>query len=221
MTKIQTHSEPISGWAFSEFGIVDFCDKRLSNRLLKLSDSFAKSPESSINMACENWGQTKAAYRFFQNDNIDESKILGAHANKTVARASKCGTILAIQDTCYISYKNHKKTTGLGVIASRVSSKTTNFRTQGLIMHTSFAITTDGLPIGLLDQTISSRPEVSKEIKELKKRTHNNGVSIEEKESIRWLKSLKQSNSLGLTNTKIVTIWRSLHITPFCLSTRL
>lgn len=206
MTKIQTNSEPISSWALSEFGIVDFCDKRLSNRLLKLSDSFAKSPESSINRACENWGQTKAAYRFFQNDNVDESKILDAHASKTIVRASNYEKILAIQDTCYISYKNHKKATGLGIIASRVNSKTTNFRTHGLIMHTSFAITTEGLPIGLLDQTISSRPEVAKEIKELKKRTHNNGVSIEDKESMRWLQSLKRSNSLGLKNTKIITI---------------
>ena len=140
MSKIQAKSEVISGWAFSEFGEVDFCDKRLSNRLLKLADNFIKSPESSINRSCSGWGETKAAYRFFQNDSIDESKILNAHSMKAVARASKYKTILAIQDTCYISYKNHKKTTGLGIIASRVRSKSTNFRTPGLIMHTSFAM---------------------------------------------------------------------------------
>ena len=206
MSKIQAKSEVISGWAFSEFGEVDFCDKRLSNRLLKLADNFIKSPESSINRSCSGWGETKAAYRFFQNDSIDESKILNAHSMKAVARASKYKTILAIQDTCYISYKNHKNTTGLGIIASRVRSKSTNFRTPGLIMHTSFAISTDGLPLGLLDQKINTRPEVSKELKELKKRSHNIALPIEEKESIRWLKSLECSNSLGLEGTKIVTV---------------
>ncbi|HHF7342280.1 TPA: transposase DNA-binding-containing protein, partial [Legionella anisa] len=33
-----------SGWAESEFGIVNFGDKRLSKRLLKIADSFANSP---------------------------------------------------------------------------------------------------------------------------------------------------------------------------------
>ena len=197
---------PTSSWAISEFGEIDFCDKRLSSRLLKLADSFAKSPESSINKACESWSQTKAAYRFFQNDSIDESKILNAHVVKTVTRAGQYRTILAIQDTCYISYKNHKKTEGLGIIASRIRSKTTNFQTHGLIMHTAFAINTDGLPLGLLDQKISSRPELSKEIKELKKRSHNIALPIEEKESIRWLESLTRSNNLGLETTKIVTV---------------
>ena len=199
-------SKAISGWAVSEFGEVDFGDKRLSNRLLKLADSFVKTPENSINRSCSSWGETKAAYRFFQNENIDESKILNSHSMKTVERARKHKTILAIQDTCYISYKDHKKTTGLGIIASRIRSQHTNFQAHGLVMHTSFAITTDGLPLGLLDQQIKSRPELSKEVRELKKRSHNIALPIEDKESIRWLDSLEQSNSFELKDTNIVTI---------------
>ncbi len=75
------NDEGISNWAINEFGKIDFCDKRLSNRLLKLADSFVKSPESTINKACNNWSETKAEYRFFQNENVDESKILGSHVS--------------------------------------------------------------------------------------------------------------------------------------------
>jgi hypothetical protein len=57
---------PSTGWAESEFGIVHFDDRRLSKRLLKIADSCANSPETSINQACEDWHQSKAAYRFFQ-----------------------------------------------------------------------------------------------------------------------------------------------------------
>lgn len=206
MLKEKEQLRSTSNWAINEFGEINFCDKRLSSRLLKLADSFAKSPESSINKACESWSQTKAAYRFFQNDSIDESKILDAHVTKTVTRASQYQTVLAIQDTCYISYKTHKKTTGLGIISSRIRSKTTNFQAQGLIMHTAFAITTDGLPLGLLDQKINARPELSEERKELKKRSHNIALPIEEKESIRWLESLTRSNNSRLEATKIVTV---------------
>lgn len=163
-------NSPSPGWAESEFGIVDFGDKRLSKRLLKIADSFANSPERSINQACDDWHQSKAAYRFFQNDAVSESQIRDSHIIKTVERAKEHSTILAIQDTCYISYKNHKKTQGLGVIAARIRSKTTNFQTHGLVMHTTFAVTAEGLPIGLLDQKISSRPPLDEEVKELKKK---------------------------------------------------
>jgi hypothetical protein len=175
------NSKPISEWAFNEFGEVDFCDKRLSKRLLKLADSFSESPESSINKACESWSETKAAYRFFQNDKVNESKILAKHIGKTVERANKYDTILSIQDTCYISYKNHKKTKGLGIIASRIRSKTTNFQTHGLVMHTAFAITPEGLPLGLLDQKIHSRPVLSEEVKRIKERSHNIALSYGQK----------------------------------------
>ena len=203
----EAHLNISSGWAASEFGMVDFGDKRLNIRLQKIADSLSDSPESSINQACEEWSQTKAAYRFFQNDAISEGKILDSHVKKTVERASKYSTILAIQDTCYISYKNHKKTRGLGVIASRIRSKTTNFKTHGLVMHTTFSVTTEGLPIGLLDQKITSRTEQDEEENALKKRSHNTRIPIERKESIKWLESLKKSNNHSeLKNVKLVTI---------------
>jgi hypothetical protein len=196
-----------TGWAESEFGLVNFGDKRLSKRLLKIADSFANSPERSINQACEDWHQSKAAYRFFQNDAVSERKILDNHIIKTVERAKEYPTILAIQDTSYISYKNHKKTEGLGIIAARVRSKTTNFQTHGLVMHTTFAVTTEGLPIGLLDQKINARPFLDEEVKALKKRSHNIALPIEEKESIRWIESLENStNHPELKNVRVVTV---------------
>jgi len=206
MNKNTELARPTIGWEFSEFGEVDFCDKRLTTRLIKIAGSFANSPESSINMACESWAEAKAAYRFFQNDSVCEAKILATHTGKTVERISEYKTVLAIQDTCYISYKNHKKTKGLGIIATRIRSKTTNFQTNGLVMHTAFAITTEGLPLGLLDQKITSRPVLSKEIKAIKKSSHNIALPIEEKESIRWIDTLKKTNNLQLKNTQVVTI---------------
>jgi len=205
MTKGNVDTASI-GWAESEFGMVDFGDIRLSKRLLKVANSFADAPESSINQACGDWHQTKAAYRFFQNDAVSASKILESHITKTLARAQKYSTILAIQDTSYISYKDHPKTIGLGVIAGNKTSKSTS-KAYGLVMHTTFGVTTQGLPIGLLDQKISSRPELDQATKELKKRSDNRALPIEEKESMRWINSLKKSNNYsGLKNTRVVTV---------------
>ena len=70
-------------WAAEEFAEVDLGDKRLDARLIKLCDRFSDAPESPINQACVDWAETKAAYRFFQNDNVELGKILAAHCCKT------------------------------------------------------------------------------------------------------------------------------------------
>jgi hypothetical protein len=58
-------------WARAEFSGVELGDKRLNERLIKLCDRLSDSPESSINRACEDWAETKAAYRFFKNERVD------------------------------------------------------------------------------------------------------------------------------------------------------
>ena len=102
------------GWASDEFDKVDLGDKRLDSRLIQLCDSFSESPESPINQACEDWHETKAAYRFFQNGNVDVGKIMEAHRDKTSTRASNHRTVFALQDTSYFVYTNHPKPKGLG-----------------------------------------------------------------------------------------------------------
>ena len=76
------------GWAADEFDGVDLGDKRLDARLVKLCDSLSEAPESPINQACEDWHETKAAYRFFQNENVDIGQIISAHRRKTVERVA-------------------------------------------------------------------------------------------------------------------------------------
>lgn len=53
-------------WAENEFGDAVLGDKRLTDRLVNIADSFTSLPESSINQACGSWSEAKAAYRFFQ-----------------------------------------------------------------------------------------------------------------------------------------------------------
>lgn len=163
-------------------------------------------PESSINQACGRWSETKAAYRFFQNENVSVAGILSAHVKRTVERAKNYTTILAIQDTSYISYTGHTKTTGLCKLTSRMGTHS-KIEGTGLIMHTTLAATPEGLPLGMLDQKIDSRKPVPEKIKELKKKSHGNAIPIESKESIRWLESLQEScKHFKAKNTRIVTI---------------
>ena len=103
-------------WAEEEFEKVDLGDKRLNQRLVKLCDSFSEAPESPINQACQDWSETKAAYRFFRNEPVDAGQIMAAHRDKTAIRAANHKTILAIQDTSYLIYTNHPKKKGLAQV---------------------------------------------------------------------------------------------------------
>ncbi|MCX6723240.1 MAG: IS4 family transposase, partial [Candidatus Staskawiczbacteria bacterium] len=119
-----------------------------------------------------------------------------------------------IQDTSYFTYSNHKKTTGLGIICTKVGTNV-NKETKGLIMHTTLAVSTKGLPLGMLDQKIYARPEIPEEQKALKKKSHGNALCIEDKESIRWLESLKNANKAAEETTVVTVCDREADIYDF------
>jgi hypothetical protein len=70
-----------ASWAAEEFAEINLGDKRLNARLVKLCNRFSDAPESPINQACADWAETKAAYRFFQNENAEVGQILATHCN--------------------------------------------------------------------------------------------------------------------------------------------
>ncbi len=187
-------------WATDEFQTLDLGDKRLNSRLINICDRFSESPESPINQACNDWAETKGVYRFFSNNKVDSDKILRAHSLKTMERSKKYKTILAIQDTSYLIYTNHKATKGIGNISMKKGKNIDKIFSKGLILHSCLAITTDGLPIGLLDQSITSRRPQSDERKRKKDVT-----PIENKESYRWLKSLRTSTA-QVKGPQVVTV---------------
>ena len=68
-------------WAQHEFGAVNFGDKRLNKRVIKIAEAFAKQPNASIPKAMGNWAATKATYNFFKNERVDMEPTLESHLN--------------------------------------------------------------------------------------------------------------------------------------------
>jgi len=205
MMRHETKDEHEASWAHEEFADVNLGDKRLDARLINLCDRFSDAPESPINQACADWAETKAAYRFFQNENVDVAKILAAHRSKTAKRASKHKTVLAIQDTSYFIYTAHPKTEGLAKISVNKGKRVKEIDCNGLLMHTCLAVTTEGLPIGILDQKIFSRklhPEKKRRDKNYRPHEH---LPIEEKESYKWLETLAHTKEV-VGDTEVVTV---------------
>lgn len=195
-----------TGWAAEEFADVSLGDERLNARLIKLCDTFSDAPESPINQACADWAETKAAYRFFQNENVDVREILAAHRCKTAKRAAKHKTVLAIQDSSYFVYTSHPKTEGLGKMSLKKGKNIKTIYSNGLIVHTCLAVTTEGLPLGLLDQKIFARKLRSEdERRRMGGKYIQDILPVEEKETYRWLETLITTQE-AMRNTEVVTV---------------
>jgi transposase-like protein len=63
----------------------------------------------TIPLACQDWANTKAAYRCFSNDRISEEEILSGHFASTHARANAIqAPLLVLHDTTEFSYRSQK-----------------------------------------------------------------------------------------------------------------
>lgn len=123
-------------WAEPEFSKSELGDDRLRKRLIQIAERLSEFPESSMNQACGTWAETKAAYRFFQNDRVDVESILNSHRERVSDRAKKESTILVAQDTSYFLYSHHPSTQGMGRINGFKSKSTSKVpRTSRIVMH--------------------------------------------------------------------------------------
>ena len=155
-------------WASKEMETVDLGDARLNKRLLTLLDTLGNYPEQSIPVACGGWAETKAAYRFFDNDNVDKIKILAPHRTATVERIQQHRTVLLIQDTTTLNFSGQHQRADIGPL--------NNDKHRGLLLHPTIAVTPERLCLGVIDTYHWSRERLrnweSQKTKESRKSSH-------------------------------------------------
>ena len=153
----------------------------------------------SIPLVCQDWANTKAAYRFFSNGRVSEADILSGHFASTRERlAGTNGLILMLHDTTEFTFKRDR--TELIGITKTVNKKgeggwLTPHTICGILMHSSLAVTTEGVPLGLAAVKFWTRKKF-KGTAALKKKINPTRVPIEKKESVRWLDNLRQATEL-------------------------
>jgi len=180
-------------WAEQELATVDLGDARRNKRLIRLVEDLAAQPTSSVPQACGNSAATSAAYDLWKSPYFQPSDIRQAHTASTIERIKAHQTVLAIQDTTNIDLTNHPSTRGIGYLDHRKSA--------GIKVHSTLAVTTSGVPLGIIEQQIWTRDLANLGI--AKKRRER---EIKEKESHRWLAGLKVTENLIPSNIQVVTV---------------
>ena len=96
-------------WIDRETAGSNFKDERLCRRFKMLLKGIGGAMGKSIPLVCQDWANTKAAYRFFSNDRVSEEDIMGGHFQSTRARfAASKGTVLVLQDTTEFTYRRER-----------------------------------------------------------------------------------------------------------------
>jgi Transposase DNA-binding len=177
-------------WVDQELDGAYFQDVRLGKRLRTLLGLMSNGLGQTIPLACQDWANTKAAYRFFSNPRINEEEILSGHFASTQARAAAMEEpLLVLHDTTEFTFQSGGLAVGL---ISNLPRKRT---VCGLLMHSSLVVTTDGLPLGLAAVKFWTR-KYFKGTTALKRIINPTRIPIEEKESFKWLENIRQATGL-------------------------
>jgi len=187
-------------WIRQELEGCLFSDARLGRRFGKLLEMISHGVGESIPAACQDWANTKAAYRFLSNERVTEKDILAGHFQASGARAAAVkGPLLVLHDTCEFSYERGESCS-LGLISRPATGKAKDGRwrhhtVRGILMHSSLVVTPTGIPLGLTAVKFWTRKQF-KGCNALKRTINPTRVPIEEKESYRWLENVRQSTAL-------------------------
>jgi hypothetical protein len=198
----------MEGWVAGEVAGCTFGDERLGKRFGVLMEQLSAGLGQTLPLACGDWAGTKAAYRFLNNDRVNEQAILVGHFQATQARfAATAGPILVLHDTTEFSFRR-SDTQAIGQthkVGSGPMNKAGRQRMHtvcGILMHSSLAVTTAGLPLGLAAIKLWTRKKfkgtnalMGRGIGGGKHSVNTTCIPIEEKESIRWVENLRQSTT--------------------------
>jgi Transposase Tn5 dimerisation domain/Transposase DNA-binding len=177
----------IAPWVVEEMRTAALEDARLNSRLAVVLDRLGALPTVSIPAACNGYAETAAAYRLFDNDRVTFEKVLAPHTDATRLRMEDQPVVLLVQDTTELDLtRPEQQVIGAGLLDG--SSR------RGALLHVLHAFTPEGTPLGTLQAlawTRSDEPAPTESERERRKKH----TPIEEKESHRWVESLKAAQA--------------------------
>jgi hypothetical protein len=179
----------IAPWAKEESAGVHFGDERLDDRMAILLSDLGNRPVLSIPAACGGRAETKAAYRFFDNDKVLFEKVIEPHIARTKDRMAAQKIVLLVQDTTEVVLTRPEQVVeGVGELDGA---------RRGFLLHEVQAFVPDGTPLGTAWAEVLNRTEGVSHATAAEKRQQRKQTPIEEKESFRWLTGLREVREIA------------------------
>ena len=188
-------------WLEQEFGTVELGDKRLRDRLMKIVGDRSPHPDTSYLQASGgDRSATKAYYAFIDNprETLRPEAMCSTHRERTIERMMGQECVLVVQDTTDLNFSSRPHTEGLGLIGTNQ----TGAKSLGLKLHTSLALSEEGLPLGVL-KSVAYAPEEKGE-----EGSVSIGRPVEEKKSFRWIEGYRDCVAIAkqMPDTRILSV---------------
>lgn len=186
-------------WAELNLGGVGLRDLRRTRRAVSIARAMAEHPGWSLPQLFPRRSDCKAAYEFFDREEVTPERLQAGHRELTLGRCRRSGVVLLVEDTSTLSFTGRLKIPGLGPVGDEMSGKQ-----QGFLLHSVVALrwrrpegpaeTWAGREpvevIGLADQQYRVRPPGTR-----RKRTGKKGsrrLGMEDLESELWVESTER-----------------------------
>lgn len=191
-------------WAQHEFGGADLGDLRLQRRLVESARALGVQPGRAFcGAASGDLAAVKAYYRFIGLPDADEAitmqAMLAPHRQRTLQRMMAQPLVLCVQDGTELNYTSLAQCQGLGSLGTNQ----TGARSMGLRLHTTLALTADGLPLGVLDANCQAPPT-----RDAGDQRTSANLPIEEKKTFDWIQGLRQCEQAAarMPQTRLVSV---------------
>ena len=108
--------EDQESWAIETFGLAEFGDLRLTDRLVQLAAALATDPGVSLPASLHGEAETVGAYRLLNNPVVTHEQILMPHLVQTRKVAARRAQVLMIGDTTGGNFSSHHALQGAGPV---------------------------------------------------------------------------------------------------------
>lgn len=139
---------------------------------------------------------------FWGNERVTHQAIIEQARQETVQRLANEPRVLLVQDTVSFNFSHHPDTTGLGPLENQYA--------RGFLAHNTLAVSTHGVPLGLVSQRVWARDPDA-----VGTRHQRHERAFGEKESYKWVEGLPAPDVLPEAVEPIVVCDAEAHIYEF------
>jgi hypothetical protein len=192
-----------TAWATQEFGGAPLGDARLTRRLVQSAAAQAARPGRAFSgVAQGDWPAVKGYYRLIDHPDasaVSLEAILRPHREQTLRRMQGQRRVLCIHDGTDLDFTGLAQCEGLGVIGTNQ----TGAQSRGLHLHSTLALTEEGLPLGVLRADCTApTPKPDGDTRPTP------AIPIEEKETFCWIQAQRDCVAVAaaMPQTRLLSV---------------
>lgn len=143
-------------WATEEFGDSRLGDRRRTDRLVEMAAEVARNPAGTVTRAVESSACREGAFRWLENHAIRPEPVAAAVARATLRRCPGASLVHVPIDATTLTLVDMARAKGFGAVGSWKQGS------QGVHVMTALAVSSDGTPLGIVNQRMWVREKRSK-----------------------------------------------------------